>query len=81
MNLRNHAYYIFVHYAHQCRYTHYTLFLCLYMEDEEEENNQAINKCFGQIIQVMQVGRNLKTVRMKNDEQYLLDVNAIICIF
>ena len=28
------------HYSHQCIYTHYSLFLCLQMEGEEEENNQ-----------------------------------------
>ena len=33
--------YFISHYSQQCRYTRYTLFLCLYMEVVEEKNNRA----------------------------------------
>ena len=69
------------HYSHQCRYTHYTLLLCLHMEYEKEENNQVNKKTFNQITQVMQVDRTLTTIPMKNDDPYILDVNASCCIF
>ena len=32
------------HYSHQCRYTHYTLFLCLQMERNQEDENNRCNQ-------------------------------------
>ena len=33
--------YLIFQYSQQCKYTHYTLFLSLYMEAEEEKKNQG----------------------------------------